>query len=297
MRHFILLSVLFSTIQSTLSQVVYEKVLIPVYGVYKKSGVYIDGKQNAKLDAEAEKIAKSTKCKDYLIGATSPYTDDSECTSGIKGLFDAAVKDSLRWVKIDVNKTEGFSFTLTTRSLNTVKPISAINNEPGNHAFSYTVLPLCDTDKNLFSEKDTNVYLQLTVKADKNETQHLLFKTFKEAIYFREISPEGNNCKFFTNPLLKENTANEIYKKMADNVQLVGKIMKEQNDSQNQKIMKECKYKDKMMFDAMEMTTVEDIKRFLSYCILDPDTYRGNTWAIPEVYATWLVAGMPLPNK
>jgi hypothetical protein len=294
MRYIILLSVLLSAIQNTFSQTVYEKVLIPVYGVYKKSTVYDDDKLNAKLDAEAEKVAKSTKCKDYLIGTAFPYTDDSDCTSGIKGLFDVAVKDSLKWVKIDFNEAEGLSFTLTTRSSNVAKTLTISEQE---HAFSFTMLPLCGNDKNQFSEKDSNIYLQLTVKADKSETQHLLFQTFKEAIYFREISAEGDNCKFFTNPLLKENVVNEIYKRMADNVQLVGKIMKEQNDAQNQKIMKDCKYKDKMLYDAMEMTTVEDIKRFLSYCVLRPDIYRRNTWALAEVYATWLVSGMPLPAK
>lgn len=260
--------------------------------IYRNKCDFWADELNPKIEAEVAKIAKSLNCENYLIATTSTLPD--ECGSELKRILNYVVKDSLRWVKIDFNKMGNMSFTLTFRSISTAKMISIPEIDKRNELLAFTLLPLCKEGGN-FSEKDTNVYLQITIKAQKSETQHLLFQTFKQSIYFREIS--DMNCKFYSNPIMKESEANEIYKKMAENVKYIGKAMKEQNDAQNQKITKECKYKDKMMFDAMEMTTVEDIKRFLSYCVLRPDTYRRNTWALPEVYATWLVAGMPLPNK
>lgn len=215
-------------------------------------------------------------------------------SSSIHILFEKALKDSLRWVKIDVNKIDKLYFTLTLRSSPTIKTIKPVGS---NHIFDVTVLPLCKEDKNIFSKKDTNIYLELTVKASKNETQHLLFKTFKEAIYFSGIDEKTQNpCKFFGNPVMSETEAEMTYKKMAENVQFIGKAMKAQNDGQNQMVAADCKYKGKMLFDAMQTTTVEDVKMFLSYCVLRPDIYRRNVWSLAEVYATWLVAGMPLPK-
>lgn len=299
MRYFVFLCLFFLTAQLLFAQTVYEKILIPVFLVHRNCTIYNDSALNGEVDKEVKKIAKMTKCEDYLVADAFPYRDDDDCTDGIKELFRAVVKDSIRWVKIDFNELGGLSFTLTTRSFNLAKPITALNKPEvvGNHLFSLTVLPLCGKDKSQFSERDSNLYLQLTVKADQRQTKNLLFQTFKEAIYFREESIQGKSCKFFTNPLLKDEQANEIIKRMAENVKLVGKVMKEQNDSQNQTITADCKYKGKMLFDAMQMTTTDDIKMFLSYCTLRPDAYRRNTWSISEVYATWLVAGMPLPKK
>lgn len=301
MKYFIFIFFVFvCSFRITVGQTVYEKVLIPVQSVYdhteldkiySKDYVFYNDFVN-----NVQKTIKSLSCKEYLIGLAWSYNqDDDLCReNGIGQLLEKVVKDSLRWVKIDVTKMNNISFTITARSsaiVKTVKPVGA------NHIFYTTILPLCDKDKNLFSKKDTNVYLELTIKANKNETQHLLFKTFKEAIYFVGIQENGNPCKFFTNPIMTGAEANNIYKKMAENVQFIGKAMKEQNDSQNQTVTAECKYKGKMLFDAMQETTVDDMKRFLSYCVLRPDTYRRNTWSIAEVYATWLVAGMPLPKK
>ncbi len=276
----------------------YEKVLIPIHTVhdyteldkiYSKDYVFYNDFVN-----NVQKTTKALSCKEYLLGMAWAYSNDDECVGGINLLFEKAVKDSLRWVKIDVNKMDKLSFTLTLRSSPTIKTIKPVGSD---HIFHVTILPLCKEDKNTFSKKDTNVYLELTIKANKNETQHLLFKTFKEAIYFSGIDEKTQNpCKFFGNPLMSEAEADGIYKKMAENVQFIGKAMNAQNDSQNQKITKECKYKGKMLFDAMEMTSIQDVQAFLSYCVANPEIYRRNVWSLAEVYATWLVAGMPLPK-
>ncbi|MCS7075714.1 MAG: hypothetical protein NZ455_03345 [Bacteroidia bacterium] len=300
MRTFTLfLAVLF--FQWAISQVVYEKILVPISFVYDHTELDKVCKEyyyyfHAECVAGIQKAAKSYSCKEYLVGVTYPYTSDDECgDKSMKLLFQKVIKDSLRWVKIDVASVGNFYLTSISRSVDRAK-VSAQQNFM-YHNFEITLLPLCNDDKKVFSKKDTNLYLELTIKADKSETQHLLFKTFKQVIYFAEMQSNGNLCKFFTNPLMSESKANEIYQRMANNVQFVGRAMKEQNDSQNQMVSKECKYKGKMLFDAMQMTTVEDIKRFLSYCVLRSEIYRNNTWSISEVYAQWLVSGMPLPEK
>lgn len=281
-------------------QTVYEKVLIPIYKIYQHTETEElcskDSDNYKTLQDNLKKATKNFSCKEYLIASAWSYNqDEDECIGGTKDLFQKVVKDSLRWVKNSYYKTGNISLTLTTRSSPVVKNIQPFYHD--QHIFCTTVLPQCDKDKNLFSKNDTNAYLELTIKANKNETNHLLFKTFKEAIYFVGIQENGNPCKFFGNPLMSEAETEKIYKKMAENVQFIGKAMIEQNDSQNQMVRAECKYKGKMLFDAMQATTVDDIKKFLSYCVLRPDTYRRGLWSIAEVYATWLVAGMPLPNE
>lgn len=287
MKHLTLLCLIILFSHWLVGQTVYEKILIPIIAIQPKN----------KVDKTiTEKADKLIPCKNYLVANAWMYANDDDYTCSknkneIHELFKYAIKDSLRWVKITSEQMGKMIFTITLKS-STVKIVPSENN----HELYYTVLDLCNNKKE-FSEKDTNVYLQLTIKAEKKQTQHLLFETFKQAIYFDKILSNGNPCKFFTNPLMNEAQANEIYKEMAENVQFIGKMMKQQNDSQNQPVSRDCKYKGKMLFDAMEMTTVEDIKMFLSYCAYNSHKYVRNTWSISEVYATWLVAGMPLPTE
>lgn len=287
----LLLWVIFSAAQLSFCQIVEETVIIPIISIYKASEL------QEPLKSKSAEVAKKLKCSEYLVASTCLFSD--ECGTQIGELFKYAIQSKIKWVKYDVGKVGNMTYTLTTTSKTEVKPM--VNDE--KIPISYTLLPLCGDDKNVFSSNDTNVYLKIPIKVDKSKIDHLLFQTFKQGIYFSELS--DLNCQFFTNPIMDKEQVNQTYKKMAENVQFVGKAMNEQNDSQNQKITKPCKYKDKMVFDAMQLATVEDVQMFLSYCASNPDVYRKNAlggfddqvWTLAEVYATWLVAGMPLPDK
>jgi hypothetical protein len=51
-----------------------------------------------------------------------------------------------------------------------------------------------------------------------------------------------------------------------------------------------------MLFDVMEKTTIKNIHQFLTYVYVKPERYRGQTWMLAEIYATWLNSETPLPE-
>lgn len=56
------------------------------------------------------------------------------------------------------------------------------------------------------------------------------------------------------------------------------------------------KYDGVGMFDAMELTSPDDISAFLAFVDSYPGKYMGNTWKINETYATWLINATPLAD-
>ncbi len=57
------------------------------------------------------------------------------------------------------------------------------------------------------------------------------------------------------------------------------------------------RYAGKPLFDAMEESTISDIKDFLHYVKKYPLKYRGKTWKFAEIYATWLINGTPTEGE
>jgi len=57
------------------------------------------------------------------------------------------------------------------------------------------------------------------------------------------------------------------------------------------------RYAGKPLFDAMEGSTISDIKDFLHYVKTYPLKYRGKTWKFAEIYATWLINGTPTEGE
>jgi hypothetical protein len=49
----------------------------------------------------------------------------------------------------------------------------------------------------------------------------------------------------------------------------------------------------KKLFDAMEMTTRQQLVEFLKYINARPGNYAGNTWKLSEIFATWIVSKAP----
>lgn len=296
MKHLILLCLIIFFSHFLIGQTVYEKILIPV-SIFPKSE-----ESNLMYKAEIDKLVKKNKIKSYIVGTIYDLHIEG-CENNIIGnLLEKSIKDSLKWVSILKSESNGYTFTLSTGSKSKAYIVEEkISNLSGLMKFTsiHTLLPI-DKDTSFYQPNDPSYtyYLQITIKADKNQTKNLLFQTFKEGIYFKGHSDvQEDNCLFFTDPLMIENQAYEAYKKMAQNVQYIGKAMNAQNDNQNKKIEKECKYKGEMVFDAMEKTTVEDIKMFLNHVLDNCIIYRREMLSLPEIYASWLVRGMPLPKK
>ncbi len=52
-------------------------------------------------------------------------------------------------------------------------------------------------------------------------------------------------------------------------------------------------YAGSSLFSAMQETRISDVQYFLDYVVANPVKYRGHSWKVSEVYATWLVNGAP----
>lgn len=119
--------------------------------------------------------------------------------------------------------------------------------------------------------------------------QNVLFRIYQYGI--REIG-----VSFYTSPyeLTKDYTKKSILEDMLKGLHEMAKALKEQNDSQNQKVEgKDNPYAGKMLFDVMENATVEDVWMFLEYIAARPYIYMAHKWNFSEIFATWVVNGAP----
>lgn len=79
---------------------------------------------------------------------------------------------------------------------------------------------------------------------------------------------------------------------LADDVKYTGKVMSEQNNSQDMMIP-EGRFKDQKLFAAMQKVTVADVKDFFKYINARPEKYASHTWKMSEIMATWMAGGTP----
>ena len=79
---------------------------------------------------------------------------------------------------------------------------------------------------------------------------------------------------------------------MVHDINYTGKMMKEQMDGQNQLVVGGL-FNGKKLFDAMESTSVFELKEFLKYLVARPEKYAGNAWKLSEIFATWAVSKSP----
>ena len=83
-----------------------------------------------------------------------------------------------------------------------------------------------------------------------------------------------------------------ILDSMVADIKFTGTAMKKQMPEQNFPITGGL-FKDKKLFDAMELTTITELQEFLKYVVARPQNYAGNTWKLSEVYATWVNSNAP----
>jgi hypothetical protein len=79
---------------------------------------------------------------------------------------------------------------------------------------------------------------------------------------------------------------------MVADIRYTGIEMKKQMPEQNQLITGGI-FDGKKLFDAMEMTTRNQLEEFLKYIVARPDNYAGNTWKLSEIFATWMISRSP----
>jgi len=84
----------------------------------------------------------------------------------------------------------------------------------------------------------------------------------------------------------------EILDSMVADIKFTGTAMKKQMPEQNQQVVGGL-FDGKKLFEAMEITTREDLEEFLKFIVAWPQNYAGNTWKLSEIYATWIVSKSP----
>ncbi len=79
---------------------------------------------------------------------------------------------------------------------------------------------------------------------------------------------------------------------MVADIRFTGATMKKQMPEQNQPVEGGL-FNGKRLFDAMEISTKNELEEFLKYIVARPERYAGNTWKLSEIYATWMINKTP----
>jgi hypothetical protein len=130
------------------------------------------------------------------------------------------------------------------------------------------------------------------VPLHKPATDTLFFKMARLGIGFKSIT---DSAFYDRNKLLSSAssyTTKELLEAMAADIRFTGAAMLQQQDAQDQEIVK-GNYKGKKLFEMMKTTTVDDVYQFIRYVYARPDRYRPNDWKISETFATWVINGAP----
>ncbi len=153
------------------------------------------------------------------------------------------------------------------------------------------------------------VYLHLDFKneADKANIEQLLVKTqasISASIYKGLIFSLVQNAilitdvygkKYFYKPqtiskIKSKADEDIIFQEMLDDIVFTaGEMKKEQTFPK----ITEGKLAGQDGFVAMQNSTLEDIRHFITYMQAHPKKYRGATWSNAEIYATWISSGAP----
>lgn len=88
----------------------------------------------------------------------------------------------------------------------------------------------------------------------------------------------------------EDETETALIQTLADEVRYYAGEMRGKMPSQ---MLKEGRYKDQDMFDAMIRTSADDMHTFLNFIRTYPAHYAGQDWKIAEIYATWLTHNTP----
>jgi len=118
-----------------------------------------------------------------------------------------------------------------------------------------------------------------------------IYDMIKNAIYFDHVT-DGPFYDFATAMTLDKQKENVLLDSLLADIRYTGKVMQEQNNGQDQNISGGI-FDGKKLFAAMQMATVDQLKKFLSYVTARPQRYAGNHWKIAETFATWMTSKTP----
>ncbi len=82
--------------------------------------------------------------------------------------------------------------------------------------------------------------------------------------------------------------------KMVEDIHFTAREMRKQMDDQ---AIVGGRFDGQTLFNAMEASTEQDLRDFLSYVAFRPQIYRGQPWKISEIYATWMDSETPMPSE
>lgn len=118
-----------------------------------------------------------------------------------------------------------------------------------------------------------------------------IYQLIRQSVYLKTSS--GDSVFSFKKAMyLDEKSENALIKTLVDDIHYVAKEMKKQQDGQDQMI-KGGMFNGKKLFDAMALSTQDQLNSFLDYIIARPVLYATNAWSISEIFATWMVGGTP----
>jgi len=142
-------------------------------------------------------------------------------------------------------------------------------------------------------------------RGEEPEQGDLLYTKCKTPVYYKSLLFDINRhainltavdeTQFYLSAelfQLNQNKENALLDSMVADIRFTGTTMKKQLPGQNQ-LVKGGLFDGKKLFDAMEITTRDDLEEFLKYIVARPERYAGNTWKLSEIYATWMVNKTP----
>jgi hypothetical protein len=119
----------------------------------------------------------------------------------------------------------------------------------------------------------------------------IIYGLTKNAIYLSNIY-DSIFYNFSSALWMNEQSEKALLSGLANDIKFTGKAMLEQMPQQNQ-VIKGGIFNGKKLFEAMQLTTTEDVVKFLKYINVRPRNYAGNTWKISEIFATWITSESP----
>ena len=119
----------------------------------------------------------------------------------------------------------------------------------------------------------------------------LLFDINRHAI---SLTAVDDNQFYHAAELFQLNQQKEkaLLDSMVADIRFTGAAMKKQMPEQNQTVAGGL-FDGRKLFDAMEITTKNELEEFLKYIVARPERYAGNTWKLSEIYATWMINKTP----
>jgi hypothetical protein len=123
--------------------------------------------------------------------------------------------------------------------------------------------------------------------------ESIVFELTRQHIRLNTVENQGLYIPKNVNIGFTKEYEKAYLKAFLDDIQYTAKEMRKQMEEP--KILK-GEFEGIGLFEMMEKSTTSDVYNFLNYIKMRLDKYRGHTWKISEIYATWMHEGSPIPK-